>query len=264
MKYYLGRLKNSKYEPINCIEETDILSVINYTSKFYDEDELRKELISKGLISGNEPLSYVFKQKDNYNKINNGDSLTFSYAKEYNTSNGLYQTLIREKYNQDLYTFLAKMITKKYSGVKNHIAERENILEVYREVIYANELGLEQYEASTDKSKLNTIILKFLKSAIGEYDKDKKQYKMSNGRLDWNKRKLVDLVLLLNAFYNEKIRETVYEVIDDPVEEKQEPTSQYEEVEGYDKEEFLTEEDFENYGYNPEEFKKLIREPKRY
>ena len=264
MKYYLGKLKNAKYEPIKCIEEDDILSVINYTSKFYDEEELRTELINRKLIDGNEPLVYVYRQKDKYLKLNNGENLTFSYAKEYNTSNGLYQTLVREKYNQDLYTFLSKMIVRKYSGVKNHIAERENILEVYREVLYANQIGLEAYEESNDKKRLNEMILKFLKSAIGEYDKKLKQYKMSNGKLDWNKRKLVDLVLLLNAFYNEKIRETIYAIIDDEEPKPKEPASQFEEPEEDEKEEFLTEEDFENYGYNPDEFKKLIREPKRY
>ena len=128
MKYYLGKLKNAKYEPIQCIEEDDILSVINYTSKFYDEEELRTELINRKLIDGNEPLAYIYRQKDNYLKLNNGENLTFSYAKEYNTSNGLYKTLVREKYNQDLYTFLSKMIVRKYSGVKNHIAEREKLI----------------------------------------------------------------------------------------------------------------------------------------
>ena len=135
MKYYLGKLKNAIYEPIKCIEEDDILSVINYTSKFYDEEELRTELINRKLIDGNEPLVYVYRQKDKYLKLNNGENLTFNFAKDYNTGSGLYNTLVHEKYNQELFTFLSKMILSKYNGVKNYIAERENILQVYREVL---------------------------------------------------------------------------------------------------------------------------------
>ncbi len=222
MKYYLGKLKKDGYEPIKCIEEDDILSVINFTSKYEDEFSLREDLIDKGLIDGEERLAYISKVKDEYKRIPNGENLTFSYAKEYNTSNGLYITLIREKYNKDLYVFLAKMINKKYSGVKNHIAERSNILELLNEVVYANEIGIDKYEHDiTDKRKLNDLIKKFLKSAIGIYDSKEKKYQMTNGKIDTNKRKMVDLILLLNMYYNEVIKESIYEIIDNNEEVKE-------------------------------------------
>ena len=258
MKYYLGKSNKGKYEPINCINEDDILSVINFTSRFEDEISLRSDLIDNGLINGDERLAYIYKIKDSYKRIPNGENLTFSYAKEYNTSNGLYTTLIKEKYNKDLYIYLAKMISNKYYGTKNHIAERANILEVMREVLYANEIGVDKYEHDiTDKRKLNLLILKFLKSSIGIYDSKTKKYQMTEGKIDTNKRKMVDLILILNAYYNELIKENIYEIIDSNNEEKK---TQYEEIEDYDKEEFLTDEDFENFGMNPENFRHLIRE----
>lgn len=261
MKYFLGKLNKGKYEPIDCINETDILSVINFTSRYEDEDSLRNDLVSKGLINGDERLAYVSKYKDEYKRIPNGENLTFSYAKDYNTPNGLYVTLKKEKYNKDLYVFLSKMINEKYAGVKKHVAERANILEVLNEVLYANEIGIEKYEHDTlDKANLNDLVLKFLKSAIGIYDSKTKKYQMTNGKLDSNERKLVDLVLLLNMYYNEMIRESLYEYIDDNQEEKRE---EYQEIEDYDKEEFLTDEDFENYGMNPDSYGHLIRERRK-
>lgn len=257
MKYYLGKLNKGKYEPINCLDDDDILSVINFTSRYEDEDSLRSDLVSKGLINGKEILAYVCKVKDEYKRIPNGENLTFSYAKDYNTSNGLYITLIKEKYNKDLYVFLGKMINKKYAGVRNHVAERANILELLNEVVYANEIGIDKYEHDiTDKRKLNDLIKRFLKSAIGIYDSKEKKYQMTNGKIDTNKRKMVDLILLLNTYYNEVIKESIYEIIDNN-EEVKEP--EYEEIEGYDKEEFLTDEDFANQGMDPNNYKKLIR-----
>ena len=255
MKYYLGKFKDKRFEPINCIEETDILSVINFTSRFSDEDDLKRYLVEEKLIDGEEPLAYVYKKKDEYVKLFNGDALTFNFAKDYNTGSGLYNTLVHEKYNQELFTFLSKMILSKYNGVKNHIAERENILQVYREVLYANELGINKYEESVDKRKINDLIRNFVRSSIGIYDKKTKSYKVTDGRYDVDKRKLADLILMLNNYYNEKIRETIY--MDDDIPPKKQDT--YEEIEGYDKEEFLTDEDFENQGMNPNDYKRLIR-----
>ena len=256
MKYYLGKFKDKKFEPINCINETDILSVINFTSRFSDEDELRRYLVDNKLIQGDEILSYVYKRKNEYIKIFNGEALTFNFAKDYNTSNGLYLTLIKEKYNKELFTFISKMIVGKYKNVKNHIAERENILEVYREVLYANEIGVGNYEIDTDKRKLNMLILKFLRSSIGIYDTKTKKYQMTNNKLDADKRKLADLILILNNYYNEKIRESIEMYFE---EEKEEKRDTYEEIEGYDKEEYLTDEDFESQGMNPGDYKRLIR-----
>ena len=42
-------------------------------------------------------------------------------------------------------------------------------------------------------------------------------------------------------------------------ENNQEHKDTYEEIEGYDKEEFLTDEDFESHGMNPQDYKRLIR-----
>jgi len=256
MKYYLGRFKDKKYEPINCIDETDILSVINFTSKFSDEDQLRKYLYEHKLIDGDEKIAYVYKKKDEYLKIYNGDSLTYSFAKDYNTSNGLYFTLVREKYNVELFAFISKQILDKYAGVKNHIAERERILEVYNEVLYANQIGINKYEESSDKKDLSNLIRNFVKASIGIYDKETKKYKVTNRRIDVDKRKLADLILILNNYYNEKIRDYFYASMS---EEENENNDTYEEIDDYDKEEFLTDEDFESHNMDPQDYKRLIR-----
>lgn len=263
MKYYLGRFIDRKYEPIDCIKttdekdkETDILTVMNFTSKFFDEEELRRYLVNENLINGEEPLAYVSKKKNEYTKIKNGDALTFSYAKEYNTGSGLYNTLRKEKYNLELFKFITKTTLEKYQNVKNHLAIRDNVLALYNEVRYANEIGIDKYQETTDKRKLDGLILNFLKSSYGVYDKDKKKYKVTNNKLDVDKRKLADLILLLNCYYNEIIRESFYMYEE---ENNQEHKDTYEEIEGYDKEEFLTDEDFESHGMNPQDYKRLIR-----
>ena len=61
---------------------------------------------------------------------------------------------------------------------------------------------------------------------------------------------------MLNNYYNEKIRESLYAYL---TEKKLEKRDTYEEIEGYEKEEFLTDEDFEIQGMNPDDYKKLIR-----
>ena len=257
MKYFLGKRIKGKYEPINCIEDNDLLSVINFTARYNDEDSLRSDLVSKGLMNGDEDLAYIYKIKDSYKALPYGESLTFNYAKEYNTSNGLYLTLKKEKYNKDLYIFLAQAIQKRYYGVKQHIAERSNILEVMREVIYANEVGIDKYEHDLiDKRKLEDLIFYFLRSSIGIYDSKTRTYQMTNGRTDTNKRKMIDLILLLNTYYNEVIRENTIALMEASEKKYQ---SDYDEYEDYDKEEFLTEEDFENTGIKFENYKHLIR-----
>ena len=88
----------------------------------------------------------------------------------------------------------------------------------------------------------------------------KKAYKITDGRYDVDKRKLADLILMLNNYYNEKIRETIYGYIDGYNDRNMNGKKDtYEEIEGYEKEEFLTDEDFENQGMNPNDYKKLIR-----
>ena len=99
--------------------------------------------------------------------------------------------------------------------------------------------------------------MRFLTSFFCIWDKDKKQYKVTNGQYDTNKRKVVDLILILNSYYNAKSKESLYTYI--PSDNKKNTQNEYEEIEGYDKEEFLTDEDFESYGMNPEDYKKLIR-----
>ena len=257
MKYYLGKLNKGKYEPINCIEETDILSLINFTSNFNDESELRSELSNKNLIDGNEILAYVYKKKDDYVKIQNGNSIVYNSSKNYINANDIYKKLVEEKYNLDLYSYIASTIEARLYNVKHEIAELRTIKEVLREVNYANTIGIEKYKETKDKRDLNLLIVRFLTSFFGIWDKEKNCYKVANGRYETNKRKITDLILTLTSYYNEVEKETLYEY--ESKKNDNNETKNYEEIEGYDKEEFLTDEDFENYGMNPDNYRKLIR-----
>ena len=94
------------YVPVSTsLCKTDPYSVMNYTARFDNEEDLRKYLISQGLINGDEALAYVIRKFEGYKKLPNGSYLTFSNAKAYNTGEGMKATLRAEKYNYELFSY---------------------------------------------------------------------------------------------------------------------------------------------------------------
>jgi len=253
-RYYLGKYTNGMYVPVSeSLCKNDVYSVMNFTSKFNSEEDLRKYLISQELIAGDEPLAYIIAKKDGYNKIYNGSYLTYSYANIYNTSGGMLNTLKSEKNNLELYAYIADMLSDKFEGVNVNIAMLRYIQEIVDELNHAYRIGINNYNESYDKKDIDHLIYLFLRSAIGKYDKQTQSYKTVGGALDVDRRSLFDLVLILNAYYDMKQRQYLEqlnkanEVVKDDEEEDE-------------REEFLTEEDFIRLGEDPEDNRKLIRE----
>lgn len=253
-RYYLGKYTNGMYVPVSeSLCKNDVYSVMNFTSKFNSEEDLRKYLISQELIAGDEPLAYIIAKKDGYNKIHNGSYLTYSYANIYNTSGGMLNTLKSEKNNLELYAYIADMLSDKFEGVNTNLAMLKYIQEIVSELNNAYNMGLSNYDYTHDKKDINHLIYLFLRSAIGKYDKQTQSYKTIDGALDVDRRSLFDLVLILNAYYDMKQRQYLEQlnkanvVVKDDEEEDE-------------REEFLTEEDFIRLGEDPEDNRKLIRE----
>lgn len=254
-RYYLGKFKNNEYIPVSeSLCKTDPYSVMNYTARFDNEDDLRKYLISQGLIDGNETLAYIIRKSEGYRKIPNGNYLTYSNAKAYNTGEGMKATLRAEKYNYELFSYIANELASKFENAKGTVYELQCIQKIVREISQANKIGIDNYLDTYDKADLDSLIYEFLKADLGKFDKNTGRYKVVDGHLDINRRSLLDLVLLLNVYYDFKQREYLNNL--EQTENNQCDEEDYEEHE----EEFLTDEDFIRVGEEPDDNRKLIRD----
>ena len=253
-RYYLGKYDKGSYVPVSTsLCKTDPYSVMNYTARFDNEEDLRKYLISQGLINGDEALAYVIRKSEGYRKLPNGSFLTFSNAKAYNTGEGMKATLRAEKYNYELFSYLANEITEQLKNAKGDVYKLTCIRRVVSECYHANEIGIDNYIDSNDKNNLDSLIYEFLKAYVGKYNEKTKKYTVVDGHLDVNRRSLLDLVLLLNVYYESKQREYLANM------------AQVEKIECYEEdyeeqEEFLTDEDFIRVGEEPDDNRKLIRD----
>ena len=264
MKYYLGRLNKNRYAPIECIKETDLTSLLQYTSSFDNETQLRNELIERELIDGEEKLAYVKKQKEKFSKIDNGEKIIYSDLKNFIDTNNLFKFLKNEKYNLKLYEFVGTYIKMKHGNANNPHSKKivECTNELLNEIRHAVEVGYGNYEEDKDTKDLNKLIINFLRAYVGVYDSKTHDYKVTNGRYDVSARSKTDLLIILNMYNEYRMKQEISNYTQE-VESNHSQSiynqSNEEEFEDYDKEEFLTEEDFENYGMNPEEYRRLLK-----
>ena len=253
-RYYLGKKVGEEYTPIPFNKEDGkLLSCLKYTALFNGEKELKEELIEKKEINENDRLYYLISQKDDCHPIFNGDSICYSNMKGLLSANDLLVFLKEQKYNYELFYYLFENLVNKYQHRENVPALIAMDI-ILSEINFANRIGEEAYSMMEDKRNLNHLIFEFVLAAIGKYDRKKKQFIMENGKVSTSDRQLCDLLLLLNNYFIIKRREQEYSEANTNDNANDDIT--YDE---YEKEEFLTEEDFIDSNQNPDDFRHLIR-----
>lgn len=253
-RYYLGKKVGEEYTPIPFEnEDGKLLSVLKYTALFNSDAELKEELKEKKVIDENDSLYYLTGQKDEYCPIFNGDSICYSNMQGLLSANDLLVFLKDQKYNYELFYYLFESLIKKYKYRENvpALIAMDNLL---CEINFANRVGEDAYLMLEDKRDLNHLIFEFTLAAIGKYDRKKKQFVMENGKVNISDRQLCDLLLLLNNYFIIKRREQEYNETN-----KNNNTNDEIVYDEYEKEEFLTEEDFISTDQDPDDFRHLIR-----
>ena len=249
-RYYLGKKSGDSYSPVSFDKEDGmLLSALKYTASFNDPKSLKEDLRERNEIGKNDTLCYLKEQKNDYSPIYNGESICYSDMRGLLDANLLLAYLKDQKFNYELFYYLFENLTNKYQH-RDNVPALKAMNNILCEINFANRVGIEAYSMMKDNYDLNHLIFEFVLASIGKYDKKNKQFVQENGKLVTSDRQLCDLILLINNYFIIKRREQEY------IEIEKNSHSLYEE---YEKEEFLTEEDFINSDQDPDDFRHLIR-----
>ena len=249
-RYYLGKKSGDIYTPVSFErEDGKLLSALKYTASFNDPRSLKEDLREKNEIGKNDTLCYLIEKSDMYSPIYNGEAICYSDMKGLLDANQLLAYLKEQKFNYELFYYLFENLTNKYQHREN-VPALKAMNYILNEIDFANRLGVEAYSMLNDKNDLDHLIFEFVLAAIGKYDRKKKQFDMENGKLVTSDRQFCDLLLLINNYFIIKRREQEY------IEIEKNSHSLYEE---YEKEEFLTDEDFISSNQDPDDYRHLIR-----
>lgn len=128
MAYYLGYKKGNEYIPIelNIDNDSDILSIVNYTTNFYDEIELKESLMDeKKLPSDQVSLFYLIDKGKRFEKeylpLPNKNEIYYNAQKKYFDINTIRNYILMLRNDQEFFRSLLYSSLKKY-GIDQKIS----------------------------------------------------------------------------------------------------------------------------------------------
>ena len=121
-KYYLGKIEYGKYVPIKLEGVgTGILDVVGFTTQFCDEQELREQLLSQGIIEYyDSEITIVMEEgpkgEKTYKPVQMGSHIATILSKKYFEPKFIRRYLHQNKYNQDFYSSLMNYYIKRLNA----------------------------------------------------------------------------------------------------------------------------------------------------
>ena len=276
---------------LKLVDDT-LTAVIDYTTSFDNEVVLKDAIENGPMnINIPAGARLVYLQATNnpnypYRKVLGLDHICYSLSKtlldptvqknyfinnkyDENLYTQLYITVLKSKISMsDLYSFLdfedrrrkePKTIITTFKDHREGITNGSNYIlsfmdSVYNEVIHANAMGTGNYELDHDRLDLDYIIERLYDNLTIKKDKqNNRRHDPDTGAYLRDDRILGYLTILISKDMEDKYRRYLRD-IEDQEEEKEESTEAkdvYRDYEGHD-EEFLTTDDFERLGEDPE------------
>lgn len=271
--------------------DDSLTAVIDYTTSFDNEGLLRNAIIN-GPMNVDIPLGakLIYLSSTNnpnypYRKVLGLDHICYSLSKTLLDPSVQRNYFIDNKYDDNLYTQLyltvlkskipmseiysilddeerrikdPKVIINAFKKHRNEITGGNNYIlsfmdSVYNEILHAKEIGTTNYEYDPDRLDLEYIIRRLYDNLTIKKDKqNNNRHDPDTGAYLRDDKIIGYLTILISKDMEDKYKRYLREIEDQNEEEETvELRDVYRDYDGHD-EEFLTTEDFEKYGEDPE------------
>ena len=271
--------------------DDSLTAVIDYTTSFDNEGLLRNAIIN-GPMNINIPLGarLIYLSSTNnpnypYRKVLGLDHICYSLSKTLLDPSVQRNYFIDNKYDDNLYTQLYLTVLKSkipmseiysilddeerrikdptviinaFKKHRNEITGGNNYIlsfmdSVYNEILHANEIGKNNYEYDPDRLDLEYIIGRLYDNLTIKKDKqNNNRHDPDTGAILRDDKIIGYLTILISKDMEDKYKRYLRDIEDQKEEEETiEVGDVYRDYDGHD-EEFLTTEDFEKYGEDPE------------